>query len=85
MAEKYTIRETARLTGYSVRNIRCLIHKGVVPAEKNPSGHWWYIDQDQIQILCDRRAKNDVSNRRFIPESEIGRVKGKNLDKKCEM
>ena len=59
MAKTYTIRETARLTGYSVRNVRCLIHKGVIPAKKNTSGHWWFIDEDQIQILCDRRAKNE--------------------------
>lgn len=52
---KVTIRQAAKMTGYSVRGIRNLISKGKITAEKATIGYRrWMLDDGQVEELKKR-------------------------------
>lgn len=53
--KKYTIREAAKITGYSVRTMRQYVTEGKVRAEKQ--GTKWYIEEEELEGVRRKRAK----------------------------
>ena len=52
---KVTIRQAAKMTGYSVRGIRNLISKGKIMAEKATIGYRrWMLNDEQVEELKKR-------------------------------
>lgn len=46
---KYTIIETAKILGYTVRTIRYFLTNGELKAEKDEKGYRWYISAAEIE------------------------------------
>lgn len=44
---RYTVRELAVIGGFALKTVYRALWRGDLPAERNPSGRYWYVPEDQ--------------------------------------